>query len=98
MIAEGLSPEDATKRSWCADVHGLFTNNMSLREPTIQRLAASAFDKNQQPGLAPGAMCSMMAKQQYLSDDDRNWRPHVMFSFRAMAGKAGEPIYLARRS
>jgi hypothetical protein len=31
------------------------------------------------PALAPGAMCYMMAKQQYLSDDDMNWHPHLMF-------------------
>src|ERR1700730_4465907 len=31
------------------------------------------------PALAPGAMCYMMAKQQYLSDDDTNWHPHLMF-------------------
>jgi len=27
-------------------------------------------DKKELPALAPGAMCYMMAKQQYLSDDD----------------------------
>jgi hypothetical protein len=28
---------------------------------------------------APGAMCYMMSKQQYLNDQGRNWRPHLMF-------------------
>jgi hypothetical protein len=24
-------------------------------------------------------MCYMMSKQQYLNDEDKNWRPHLMF-------------------
>ena len=40
---------------------------------------ASALDKKELPTLAPGAMCYMMAKQQYLSDEGMNWHPHVMF-------------------
>ena len=46
-----------------------------------QILAAttSALDKKELPALATGAMCYMMAKQQYLSDEGRNWHPHVMF-------------------
>jgi len=46
-----------------------------------QILAAttSALEKKELPALAPGAMCYMMAKQQYLSDDDMNWHPHLMF-------------------
>src|SRR6202050_269244 len=44
-------------------------------------LAATTFalEKRELPALAPGAMCYMMAKQQYLSDDDMRWHPHVMF-------------------
>jgi hypothetical protein len=46
-----------------------------------QVLAAttSALNKGELPALAPGAMCYMMAKQQYLSDDDKSWHPHLMF-------------------
>jgi len=46
-----------------------------------QILAAttSALEKGELPALAPGAMCYMMAKQQYLSDDDMSWHPHIMF-------------------
>ena len=46
-----------------------------------QILAAttSALEKRELPALAPGAMCYMMAKQQYLSDGDMSWHPHLMF-------------------
>jgi hypothetical protein len=46
-----------------------------------QILAAttSALDKKELPALAPGAMCYMMGKRQYLSDDDMSWHPHLMF-------------------
>jgi hypothetical protein len=39
----------------------------------------SALEKKELPALAPGAMCYMMAKQQYLSDNDMSWHPHLMF-------------------
>ena len=65
-----------------------------------QILAAttSALEKKEIPALAPGAMCYMMAKQQYLSDDDMAWHPHVMFFVPGDAGKswganlAGSPV------
>src|SRR5579862_8514833 len=55
-----------------------------------QILAAttSALEKKELPALAPGAMCYMMAKQQYLSDDDRNWHPHLMFFVSGDAAKS----------
>jgi hypothetical protein len=50
-------------------------------KPRAQILAAttSALEKGELPALAPGAMCYMMAKQQYLSDNDMSWHPHLMF-------------------
>jgi hypothetical protein len=45
----------------------------------VLAVIASALDKGELPALAPGAMCYMMAKQQYLSDDDKSWHPHLMF-------------------
>ncbi|MGA7513081.1 MAG: hypothetical protein WBW46_09310 [Candidatus Sulfotelmatobacter sp.] len=45
----------------------------------IVEATASALDKKELPGLAPGAMCYMMSKQQYLSDRDKSWHPHLMF-------------------
>jgi hypothetical protein len=42
-------------------------------------------------------MCYMMSKQQYLSDHDMSWHPHLMFIAPGDAGKkAGEPICRAR--
>jgi malate dehydrogenase (oxaloacetate-decarboxylating) len=44
MISEGLSAEDATRRLWCMDVHGLLTSNMGDRlldhQATFARPAA----------------------------------------------------------
>jgi hypothetical protein len=42
----------------------------------------AAFDKKELPTLEPGAMCYMLSKQGYLSDQDSHgghWHPHVMF-------------------
>jgi hypothetical protein len=39
----------------------------------------TAFDKKELPTLEPGAMCYMLSKQQYLSDRDGHWHPHLMF-------------------
>jgi hypothetical protein len=61
----------------------------------------SALEKKELPALAPGAMCYMMAKQQYLNDDDRNWHPHVMFFVSGDAAKSwganlpGSPVIAA---
>jgi hypothetical protein len=68
-----------------------------------QILAAttSALDKKELPALAPGAMCYMMAKQQYLSDDGMAWHPHLMFFASGNAAKswganlAGSPVIAA---
>src|SRR5271168_4051668 len=68
-----------------------------------QILAAttSAFEKKELPALAPGAMCYMMSKQQYLTDDGMNWHPHVMFFVSGDAAKSwganlhGSPIIAA---
>jgi hypothetical protein len=39
----------------------------------------AAFDKKELPPLEPGAMCYMLAKQGYLSDEGGHWHPHLMF-------------------
>ncbi len=68
-----------------------------------QILAAtvSALDKKELPPLAPGAMCYMMAKRQYLNDEGMNWHPHLMFFVSGDAGKnwganlPGSPVIAA---
>ena len=45
----------------------------------IVQATASVLDKKELPTLEPGAMCYMMSKQQYLSDGDMSWHPHLMF-------------------
>jgi hypothetical protein len=53
----------------------------------IARTLASSFDKEELPALAPGAMCYMLSRQQYLSGADGNWHPHLMFYVSGDAGK-----------
>jgi hypothetical protein len=45
----------------------------------IAQAVTSALDKKELPALEPGAMCYMMSKKQYLSDDGKNWHPHLMW-------------------
>jgi len=45
----------------------------------IARAIATALDDKELPALEPGAMAYMMSKQQYLNDQGKSWRPHVMF-------------------
>ncbi|HYL78367.1 MAG TPA: hypothetical protein VEU96_29520 [Bryobacteraceae bacterium] len=67
----------------------------------IVQATSSALDKKELPGLEPGAMCYMMSKQQYLSDNDMSWHPHLMFFVAGNAEKSwganlpGSPIIAA---
>ena len=72
---------------------------MLAGKSTAQILAAitAAFETKELPALAPGAMCYMMAKQQYLGDEDKSWHPHLMFSVSGDAEYVGEPISLVPR-
>ncbi|MGA1983353.1 MAG: hypothetical protein ABSG84_12915 [Acidobacteriaceae bacterium] len=45
----------------------------------IARALKSALDSKELPPLEPNAICYMMSKQQYLSDDDTHWHPHMMW-------------------
>ena len=64
----------------------------------IHAATRSALETKAVPALEPGAMCFMMAKQQYLSDAGMNWHPHVMFFVSGDAAKSwgadlpGSPI------
>lgn len=67
----------------------------------IAQVTASALDKKELPALEPGAMCYMTSKQQYLSDSDPHWHPHLMFFVPGDAAKSwganlpGSPIFAA---
>jgi hypothetical protein len=62
---------------------------------------ASALEKKELPALAPGAMCYMMSKLQYLNDRDMHWHPHLMFFVSGDAAKSwganlpGSPVIAA---
>ena len=45
----------------------------------IAQAITAALDRGELPPLAPGSMCYMMSKEQYLNDQAHNWHPHVMF-------------------
>jgi len=45
----------------------------------IARALKAAMDTKELPALEPNAMCYMMSKQQYLSDNDMHWHPHMMW-------------------
>ncbi len=67
----------------------------------IVQATASALNKRELPVLEAGAMCYMMSKQQYLSDEGRNWHPHLMFFIPGDAAKSwgadlpGSPVLAA---
>ena len=67
----------------------------------ILAAVASALETKELPALAPGAMCYMMGKQQYLNDDGTNWHPHVMLFVSGDAAKSwganlpGSPVIAA---
>ena len=49
---------------------------------------SSALDSKELPPLAPGSMCYMMSKQQYLNDGAKSWHPHVMVFAAGDVGKS----------
>jgi hypothetical protein len=54
----------------------------------IVQAAALALDKKELPALEQGAMCYMMSKHQYLSDQGMSWHPHLMFFIPGHAAKS----------
>ncbi len=67
----------------------------------ILTATTAALEKKELPALAPGAMCYMMAKQQYLNDEGMAWHPHLMFFVSGNAAKSwganlpGSPVIAA---
>ena len=45
----------------------------------IAQAITVALDSGELPALAPGAMCYMMSKEQYLNDGVHSWHSHLMF-------------------
>jgi hypothetical protein len=54
----------------------------------ILQETSAAMDRKVLPALAPGAMCYMMSKQQYLNDQAKVWHPHLMFFIAGDAAKS----------
>jgi hypothetical protein len=52
------------------------------------RATTTAFETGELPALAPGSMCYMQAKQQYLNDVGKSWHPHLMFFVSGDAAKS----------
>ena len=67
----------------------------------IVQATASAFDRKELPALESGAMCYMLSKRQYLSDQGMSWHPHLMFFVSGDAVKSwggnlpGSPVLAA---
>ena len=58
----------------------------------IVQATSAALDDRRLPAIAPGAMCFMMSRQQYLNDEDKAWRPHTMFFVPADAKSWGANV------
>jgi hypothetical protein len=62
----------------------------------------AALGKKELPPLEPGAMCYMLSKQGYLSDQTGRWHPHVMFIVPLSgpdawgAGTSDSPVIVAK--
>jgi hypothetical protein len=56
----------------------------------IAQALKAAMDRKELPALEPNAMCYMMSKQQYLSDDDKHWHPHMMWYVPGDSAKSWE--------
>jgi hypothetical protein len=54
----------------------------------IGRALEAAWERKEFPALEPDAMCYMMSKQQYLSDNDKHWHPHMMWYVPGDAAKS----------
>ncbi len=69
--------------------------------PEIAQALKSARDRKELPAIDPNAMCYMMSSQQYLSDRDTHWHPHIMWfvpgdSVESWGAKGDDvPVYVA---
>jgi hypothetical protein len=63
---------------------------MGRSKMEIARTLKEAMERKELPALEPNAMCYMMSKQQYLSDDDMHWHPHMMWYVPGDSAKSWE--------
>ena len=69
-----------------------------LTKAQMVEAVAAAVDKKELPPMELGAMCYMLSKQGYLSDEAKHWHPHLMFFLSQTdpaawgAGIQGSPI------
>jgi hypothetical protein len=68
--ARSILPHETKKAEWA--LAGL------SKEQMLERIKV-ALQSKQFPSVEPGAMCYMMSKHGYLSDNDGHWHPHLMF-------------------
>ena len=92
--ARSVLPRYLTRSQWA--LAGLSKTEMQKRE-TAEMLSG----KLKSP--EPGSVCYMMSKQQYLNDQGKSWRPHVMFYLRRTqdlswgANLPGSPVLMAHQ-
>jgi malate dehydrogenase (oxaloacetate-decarboxylating) len=86
----GLSAEDATRRFWCVDAHGLLTNDMGdcLQDyqATYARPAAEVKDWKRDSWISPGSNAIGLA------ETVRRVRPTMLIGASGVAGAFTEPI------
>ena len=70
----------------------------------IVQATALAMNKKELPVLEVGAMCYMLSKHQFLTDQGMNWHPHLMFFIPGDTAKSwganlpGSPVLASDRS
>jgi hypothetical protein len=75
-----------------------------VSKPGMAARVTAALSANTWLAPEPGAMCYMMSKQGYLSDDAGHWHPHLMFFLAHTDGAAwgadrdGSPVFAAQSS
>lgn len=75
-----------------------------LTKSQIMDSTAAATSRKKNPALQPGAVCYMMSKEAYLTDDDGHNMSHLMFYTSPVDGTAlgadvqGSPVIMGRKS
>jgi hypothetical protein len=78
-------PADGSLRHGHASLRGCAAEDRRRRQPAHghsrgeRQGIAAALDRGELPAMAPGTMCYMMSKEQYLNDQGHSGQPHLMF-------------------